>query len=223
MINGLRKPSLAIGLAGLAVLVAGCGADNLVGGEPPAPGVAAEVEDATLDLDQVDVLTGAICSSLEDDPTAQATSRSIVQTSVVAQWVSSHVARELVEQQDVSLDLPPADYGGIAGWDDFSEDEQEAVRTYIDNLQYLQAAVPEVGDEEGMLDAGSVDVTINPRFDLEAEAAIERVDRQTSVAVSSEALAGTAEQLDQEQLDALPDDQLCGRRGPAPAQPQLAP
>lgn len=216
------KLTLASALAGVAVLATGCGADNIVGGEPPAPGVAAEVEDATLDLEQVDVLTGAICSSLEDDPTAQATSRAIVQTSVVAQWVSSEVARELVEQQDVSLEVPPADYGGIPGWADFSEEEQEAVRTYIDAISYLQAAVPEVGDEEGILDASSVDVTINPRFDLEAQGAIERVDRQTSVAVSSEALAGTAEQLDQEQLDALPDDQLCGRRGPAPAQPQLA-
>lgn len=219
----IRAPKLflASAVAGVAVLATGCGADNLVGGAPPAPGVAAEVEDATLDLEQVDVLTGAICSSLENDPTSQATSRAIVQTSVVAQWVSSEVARELVEQQDVPLDVPPADYGGIPGWADFSEEEQEAVRTYIDAIQYLQAAVPEVGDDEGLLDASAVDVTINPRFDLEAEGAIERVDRQTSVAVSSEALVGAAEQLDPEQVEALPDSQLCGRRGPAPAAPGL--
>lgn len=216
------KLALASAVAGVAVLATGCGADNLVGGEPPAPGVAAEVEDATLDLDEVEVLTGAICASLESDPTAQATSRGIVQTSVVAQWVSSEVARELVEQQDVSLDVPPADYAGIPGWADFSEEEQEAVRTYIDAIQYLQTAAPEVGDEEGMLDASSVDVTINPRFDLEADGVIDRVDRQTSVAVSSEALVGTTEQLSPEQVEALPDSQLCGRRGPAPAVPPLA-
>lgn len=219
MIKGFVKPAVVVSLA---VLAAGCGSDNLVGGEPPAPGVAAEVEGETLDLDQVDVLTGAICESLENDPTAQGTSRAVVQTSVVAQWVSSEVARELVEQQDVSLEVEPADYGGIPGWADFSEEEQEAVRTYIDAISYLQAAVPEVGDEEGMLDASSVDVTINPRFDLEADGAIERVDRQTSVAVSSEALAGTAEQLSPEQVEALPDGQLCGKRtAPAPTAPEL--
>ncbi|NYJ00312.1 hypothetical protein HNR19_001010 [Nocardioides thalensis] len=217
------KLSLASAVAGVAILATGCGADNIVGGEPPAPGVAAEVEDATLDLEQVDVLTDAICSSLENDPTSQATSRAIVQTSVVAQWASAEVARALVEQQDVSLDVQPADYASIPGWDEFSEEEQEAVRTYIDAIQYLQAAVPEVGDEEGMLDTSEVDVTINPRFDLDTEGAIERADRQTSVAVSSEALVGTAEQLDPEQVEALPDSQLCGRRGTAPAAPPLAP
>lgn len=220
MTRARKLIAVTLTTAGLA-LASGCG-DSVVGGQPPVPGVAAQVEDSTLELDEVDLLTDAVCESVAQDPTSRATSRALVQEGVVAQWVTAEAARAIAEEQDVTIETPPVDYRTIPGWDDFSEEQQEAVKLYVDAIQYLQAALPEVGSAEGELDVSEVDVTINPRFDIDADETIALADRQTSVAVSAEALAGTADQLSEEQLADLPDSQLCGTRAePGEASPAL--
>lgn len=219
MTRARKLIAVTLTTAGLAFLASGCG-DSVVGGQPPVPGVAAQVEDTTLKLDEVDLLTDAVCESIAQDPTSRATSRALVQEGVVAQWVTAEAARAIAEEEDVTVESPPVDYRTIPGWDGFSEDQQEAVKGYVDAIQYLQAALPEVGGEQGQLDMSGVDVTINPRFDLAADETLAVADRQTSVAVSAEALAGTADELSDEQLADLPDSQLCGTRAePGEASP----
>jgi hypothetical protein len=219
----IRRGRHGAGLAatvGLVLLASGCG-NTVMGGPAPAPGTAATVEDSTLSLEQVDLLTDAVCESVEADPSSQATSRSIVQETVVLQWVNAEAARRVAEEEGVDVDSQSPKYDTIPGWADFSEEQQDAVRIYIDAVQYLQAALPEVGDEQGEVDVTGIDVTINPRFDVVAGDTVAFADRQTSVAVSDEAVAGTADELTEEQVLALPDGQLCGRR-PEPA-PQPLP
>jgi hypothetical protein len=213
------------GAVGLAVLASGCGADNVVGGTAPQPGVAAAVGDSTLTLHDADVITAAVCDGLDSDPQSQATTRALVAQGVVARWVTIEAARSLAEDEGIDADAPPFDRKQIPGWDDLDEDEQEIVGDYADGLSYLQTVGSQLDakdtDEQG-LNLDGVDIVVNPRYDLRLDDAhIVPASNDLSEAVSQEASAAATDQPSAEQLKMMPDDQVCGT--PAPPQPEGQP
>jgi len=116
-----------------------------------------------------------------------------------------------VTAPDAGLELAP-------GWDDVDDDDRDALRSYVDAFVY-SSAVQQSGTEE-VPDPADFDITINPRFDLKLEeGAFVPAGDQLSVPVSDEAATDEGAPTP-ETIQALPDDELCGRRpDPAAAQP----
>lgn len=221
----MARKLVCAGTVGLAFLASGCGADNVVGGQAPQPGVAAAVEDSTLTLHDADVITAAVCDGMDADPQAQATTRALVAQGVVAQWITVQGAQELAAKEGIDVEAPPFDRKQIPGWDDLSDDEQQVVGDYADGLSFLQAVGSKLDkkdkDQNG-LNLDGLDVVVNPRYDLRIEDAhLAPASNDLSEAVSEEASAAATDQPSAEQLQTMPDDQVCGT--PQPPQPQGQP
>ena len=208
----VRKLVLA-GIAGVAVLASGCSGGTVIGADGPRPGVAAEVGDQKLSIEDADAITDAVCAAQEQNPQAQPTTRALAEQGIVAQWVTAQAARELVDQQGLSVDAQPYDRTQIPGFDSLSDDDQELVGSYADDINFLQAASSQLKSDEEGLDIGGVDVTVNPRYDVDIKGdRLVPTSNDLSAAVSDESVAGSADQPTTDQLASLPASQVCGKK-----------
>ena len=219
----VRKLSLA-GIAAVAVLASGCSGSTVVGAAGPQPGVAAKVGDEKLSIDDADVITDAVCDAQEQNPQAQATTRALAEQGIVAQWVTAQAARQLVDEKGISVDAPAYDRTQIPGWDALSDEEQEIVGSYADDVSFLQAAAAKLHTDKQGLDLAGVDVTVNPRYDVDVQDdRLTPTSNDLSAAVSDQSVAGSADQPTAEQLAALPDSQVCGKKPDPNASPSAPP
>lgn len=206
--NKVRRTLASATTIGLTLVAAGC-SSNVIGADGPRPGVAAEVEGTTITLDDLERVTDGLCVLQAADPAAAPTSRAYAQTQILQAWVSSLVAIAYAEREDVEVTPPPTGLEQSLGWKDVDEDDVDALRDYVDAFvlsETIQREIPEPPDP------ADYDLTINPRFDLRFEAdSFEAGGTQLSVPVSKEAQAEAAAPTDEE-LRALPDDELCGKR-----------
>ena len=214
-----RKLVLAA-IAGVAVLASGCSGSTVIGADGPQPGVAAKVGDEKLTVDDADEITDAVCAAQEQNPQAQATTRVIAEQGVVAQWVTAQAARQLVDQQGIDVQAQPFDRSQIPGFDKLSDDAQDLVGAYADDISFLQAAGPKLKSDKKGLDVSGVDITINPRYDITVEDdRLSDVSNDLSAAVSDQSVATSAKTPSADQIAALPDSQICGTRPtPTPSQ-----
>lgn len=218
----VRKVVLA-GVAATGLAVSGC--SNVVGGEGPRPGVAFEVDGTQVTLDELSDLTNGYCTLTEQDPQLGATSRAFAQRFLLERWVDSAIVAELAEEQGIDAPEPRTALGDLPGWSELSEDEQAAVDDYVSALNYAQAVRGAEGYERP--DLADYDVVINPKFDAEPvltdqpdeHFALEPAGQQLSFGVSDLAVSGLEEPTLEEVQD-LPEAELCGQRPEQPA-PQM--
>ena len=196
---------------GLALVVTGC-SSNVIGADGPQPGVAAQVEDTEITLDELTEVVDGLCTLQEADPSAASTSRAYAQAQILQAWVGALVAIQYAEDEGLEVSAPDSGLELSPGWDDVDEDDADSLRSYVDAF-VLSAAIQQETEETP--DLSGYDVTINPRFDVKFEdSAFEPAGTQLSVPVSKEAEVDNAAPTN-EQLLELPDEELCGKR-PAP-------
>lgn len=205
---------------GLAAAATGC-AGNVIGADGPHPGLAAQVEDAEITLDDLTAVTDGLCTLQAADPNASATSREFAQAQILQAWVSSLVEAELAEDRGLDVSAPDAGLELAPGWDDVDEDDRDPLRAYVDAFVY-SSAINEALEGEAP-DPDDYDITINPRFDVRLEGAeFVPAGGQLSVPVSDEAAADTAAPTP-EAIQDLPDDEICGQRPDPEAAPPPIP
>lgn len=218
----VRRPlSAAAATIGLALVATGC-ASNVIGDDGPRPGVAAQVEDTKITLEDLTSVVDGLCTlqAADPDPAAVGTSREFAQAQILQAWVTSLVDAEFADEQQI--EATPEDPGLelAPGWDDIDEDDREPLATYVDAFVYSTAVQQEASEGEAP-DPDDYDIVINPRFDIELEGnEFVPAGEQLSVPVSDEA-ATALEPPTAEDVRELPDDELCGKRPPpeAPAIP----
>lgn len=216
----MNKVGLGALTIGLALVATGC-ASNVIGADGPKPGIAAQVEDTEITLDELEQVTDGLCTIQEADPQAVATSRAFAQSQIVRAWVQSLVSAAYAEEHDLDVTAQDPRLEEAPGWDDVDEDDREALQAYVDAFTYSQAVAAAAEGEAP--DPADYDITINPRFDVELEGAeFVPADGQLSVPVSEEA-ALSAEAPTAEDLEELSDDELCGKRPDPAVAPPPAP
>jgi len=204
-----RPLSAAATTIGLALVLTGC-ANNVIGDDGPQPGIAAQVEDADITLDDLDSAVDGLCTLQAADERVTATSREYAQAQILQAWVIALVDAEFAEDHqieatgdDPGLELSP-------GWDDVDEDDRDPLRSYVDAFVYSSAVRAAATDETP--DPADYDITINPRFDVKLDGTeFVPAGEQLSVPVSDEA-ATAVEAPTAEELEALPESELCGQR-----------
>jgi hypothetical protein len=205
---------------GLAVVATGC-SSNVIGADGPRPGIAAQVEDAEITLDDLTAVTDGLCTLQAADPNASATSREFAQTQILQAWVAALVEAEFGEDRDVDVTPPDAGLDLAPGWDDVDEDDRDPLRAYVDAFVYSSAVDQALAGEKP--DSSVYDISINPRFDVKLEGAdFVPAGGQLSVPVSDEA-AADAEAPTAEAIQALPDNEICGQRPDPVAAPPPVP
>ena len=214
-----RTVAAAVTTIGLALVATGC-ASNVIGGDGPQPGVAAQVEDTEIPLDDLTAVVDGLCTLQAADPNAAATSREFAQAQILQVWVTSLVDAEYADDNQIEPTAPDPGLESAPGWEDVDEDDQEALRSYVDAFVYSSAIRQEAPDQTP--DPADYDITINPRFDVRLEGAeFVAAGEQLSVPVSDEA-ATEVEAPTAEELEDLPEDELCGTRPePAAEQPPI--
>lgn len=204
-----RTLSVAATTMGLALVATGC-TDNVIGEDGPQPGIAAQVEDTEITLDDLTEVTDGLCTLQEADPSAATTSREYAQAQILQAWVAALVAAEFAEDQELAVSAPDPALELAPGWDDVDDDDVDALEAYVDAFVYSSAVQEAAGDE--VPDPADYDITINPRFDIRLDGdGFAPAGEQLSVPVSDEAAINT-EAPTPEQLQELPDDELCGKR-----------
>ena len=193
---------------GLALVVTGC-SSNVIGADGPKPGVAAQVESTEISLDELTEVVDGLCTLQEADPSAATTSRAYAQSQVLQAWVGALVAIEYAEDEGLDVSAPDSGLELSPGWDDVDEEDAESLRSYVDAF-VLSSAIQQEAEE--LPDLSAYDVSINPRFDVKLEeGAFVPAGTQLSVPVSEEAEIDNAAPTP-EQLQELPEDELCGKR-----------
>ncbi|KAA1424338.1 hypothetical protein [Nocardioides antri] len=212
-----RALAAAATTIGLTVAVTGCGS-NVIGADGPQPGLAAQVEDSEITLDELDQVTDGLCTIQEADPQAIGTSRAYARSQILQAWVRSLVSAAYAEEHDLDVPTPDARLEQAPGWEDVDEEDQDALRDYVDAFSYSESVLSEAEGERP--DPADYDIVINPRFDVELDGEeFVPAEEQLSVPVSDEA-AGSDEPPSAEALQDLTDDELCGKRpDPQPAAP----
>lgn len=206
--NKVGRTLASAATIGLVVVVAGC-SSNLIGADGPQPGVAAQVEDTEISLDDLSEVTEGLCTLQEADPAAAPTSRAFAQAQILQAWVGALVAIQYADDEDLDVTAPDSGLEQAPGWDEVDEDDADALRAYVDAFVH-SSAIQQVA--EAAPDPADYDITINPRFDVMLEDnAFVPADEQLSVPVSDEAAVDT-EAPTNEQLRELSDDELCGKR-----------
>ncbi len=209
-----RPLSAAAATIGLALVLTGC-ADNVIGADGPQPGIAAQVEDAEITLDDLTSVVDGLCTLQEADERAAPTSREYAQAQILQAWVTALVDAEFADDQQIDATAQDPGLELSPGWDDVDEDDRDPLRSYVDAFVYSTAVRQAVPDETP--DPADYDITINPRFDIKLEGAeFVPAGEQLSVPVSDD--AGTEiEAPTPEALEDLPDAELCGKRPDAAA------
>jgi hypothetical protein len=201
---------------GLALVATGC-SSNVIGADGPQPGLAAKVDDAEIKLDDLSSAVDGICTLQAADPNAAATSRAYAQSQILQGWVTALVDAAYADDNDLDLTVPDSGLEQAQGWDDVDEDDQDALRAYVDAFVYSSAVLQSGLDEAP--DPADYDITINPKFDIKLDGdTFVPAGEQLSVPVSKEAATDT-EAPTPEMIQDLPDDELCGNR----PDPEVAP
>lgn len=216
--NAGVRPRLLQSLSVVAcvVLLAGCGVSE----DQPRPNLAAEVGGERLGVSDLDLLVDAVCTSAEADETAATTTRRQAQDQLLQSWISFQAVLAAAESDGSAVDGPEAPAEDVPGWETMTEDEQKAVQTYLRLGSDARASAERLGESAG---GENVDVTVNPRYGLDASdvdlatvlgSGLPAGDEQLSVAVSDEARQGEAgpDETGPAELAALPSGQLCGPR-----------
>ncbi len=208
-----RPLSAAATTIGLALVLTGC-ANNIIGDDGPQPGIAAQVEDAEITLDDLTSAVDGLCTLQAADERSAPTSRAYAQAQILQAWVTALVDAEFAEDQQIDATTEDPGLELSPGWDDVDEDDREPLRAYVDAFVYSSAVRQASADEAP--DPADYDITINPRFDVKLEGnEFVPAGEQLSVPVSDEA-ATDLEAPTPEDLEDLPDAELCGKR-PDPA------
>lgn len=206
----MKKVALGAATIGLALVAAGC-SDNVIGGVGPQPGLAAQVDGTEISLEDLDSATDGLCTLQEADPNVPGTSRAFAQSQILQAWVVALIAEEYATDQDLDVQPPDAGLELAPGWDDVDDDDRDALSSYVDAFVFSTAVQQALGEE--LPDISDYDVTINPRFDVKIEGFdFVPAGAQLSVPVSDEATATDLEPPTVEELRALPEDELCGKR-----------
>lgn len=218
--NKVGRTLAAATTIGIALVATGC-SDSVIGGDGPQPGIAAQVEDTEITLDDLTSVVDGICTIQEADPAATATSREFAQARILEVWVTSLVDAEYADDQQIDATAEDPGLELAPGWDDVDEDDRDALESYVEAFVY-SSAVRQAVPEEETPDPADYDITINPRFDVKLEGTeFVPAGEQLSVPVSDEAATET-EAPTAEALQELPDDELCGKRpDPAAAPPSI--
>lgn len=214
-----RTLSAAATTIGLALVATGC-ASNVIGDDGPQPGIAAQVEDSDITIDDLSAVTDGLCTLQAADESVPGTSRAYAETQILEAWVTALVDAEYADAQD--LDVTPPDPGLelAPGWDDVDEDDRDALRDYADAFVYSTAVREAAGEETP--DPADYDIVINPRFDARLDGGkLVQAGQQLSVPVSDDAGSTAFEAPSAEVVAELPDDQLCGNRPDPQAQPPI--
>ena len=207
----MRRTTL-VAVSAALLLAAGCGVSD----NAPRPGVAAQVDGATLSLSTLDDVVDAICTATAADPQGQATTRGNVATQQVANWIRSQALIQYAAQHDLASPRSVRDLSTVVpGWDQLTDDQRSALETLSEDSEQADAISKDPGASD--VTPSDFDIVVNPRFGLDmGETGFKNVDTDLSVPVSSQALAGAA-QPTAEQLAALPASEICGRLSAQPA------
>lgn len=206
--NKVGRTLASAATIGLLLVGTGC-SSNVIGADGPRPGLAAQVEDTEITLDQLTEVVEGLCTLQEADPAAAATSRSYAQTQILQNWVGALVAIQYADDEDLDVSAPDSGLEQAPGWDEVDEDDAEALRVYVD--AFVRSSAIQQAAEEAP-DPADYDITINPRFDIKLEdSAFGPADQQLSVPLSDEAAINTEAPTEDELRD-LPDGELCGKR-----------
>ncbi|MEZ0578431.1 hypothetical protein [Nocardioides sp. MH1] len=198
----------------MSATVSACG-DNVIGSDGPRPGIAADVDGSEISLDDLASVVDGVCTLQAASDTA-ATSRSFAQTFLLEDWVQALVMKEYADDHDLDVTPPPSGLEQAPGWDDIDESDRDALESYVQAAVYASAATKQLGDGDEV-DPSDYDISINPKFDLALDGTSwVPAGSQLSVPVSKAGADATAQPSDEE-VRALPDDQLCGKRPAAPA------
>lgn len=213
------------GVLALGLAVSGCAGE----GAPRMGGVAAEVADQTISIEDVDVLTDALCASnVATEDSRYTRPRSSMQNNAVGALVQVAIVKELGLGEGARNSV---DTDQVPGWADMSNDEQRELQEFLDADARLRTALNELADPsaesqeqatQSGLDAlaqraaeAGIDVTFNPRYGLRFADGSVTGARGVSTPVSDDAMAG--EEADLARLNELPEAQLCGVRPEAGA------
>lgn len=235
-----RRTSLVpvAAVAAAALLTAGCGiTDNAA-----KPGLAAEVDGQTLQLDKVDQVVADYCTLRAANPEAPPAPTALIRAQFVIGWTQAVAVDALGPEHGVALPQAEVDrlavdsaWGSLGTIDDDNYDSF-AWLTWI--RQRLTTPVAELGSKLALAESGQqltgdaavnrgVDavtewlddqhVVVNPVFGAYDAKTVSFSGDPLSVPVSAEARAAqkTAE-LTPEQVAKLPAAQLCGKAAPAP-------
>lgn len=206
-------------VAGVAVAIGLALSACTTNGEGPRTGgVAAEVGETTIALDEVESMTDAYCTAL--GAAGQAAPRARISQHIAVTLVQAAMLDELEMATDVSATEDPST--AVPGWAEMAEDQQAELRAYLEVQARMQTALIDLGAAEsespeqaieigqGLFAervADELDVAINPRFELQLdEGQFEEAD-ELSVGISD---AATAAPDDLAHLATLPAAQVCG-------------
>lgn len=232
----MSKSRPLAGLAGLAtasvLLLSGCG----VAGTSFHPGVAAQVGDETISVDEVDTVARDYCSAIEDQLASnnQVLPQRYLRGGIAGQLTLVAAARQLADEYGVEpgvqYDQKVAELQGAVA--DLPEGQQQAVIEIESSATYLSGVAQAVG-EQVLADKGRTgasiqartkagqkelsawldrhDVEIDPQFGVRIEDG-QAVPSDTSVSfpVGDTAKKGLADTPDQAYAGALPDSHRCG-------------
>lgn len=214
-----RPLTAAAATIGLALVTTGCGS-NVIGADGPQPGVAAQVEDAEITLDDLTAVVDGLCTLQAADPAAAPTSRAYAKAQVLQVWVTALIDAEFADDNEIDATAPDPGLELAPGWDDVDEDDRKALEDYVDAFVYSSAVRQEIGEQEPP-DPAEYDITINPRYDVRLDGdEFVPAGEQLSVPVSDEAATDT-EAPTAEALQDLPDAELCGKRPDPEAAPPI--
>ncbi len=215
--NKVGRTLASAATIGLALVMTGCGS-NVIGADGPQPGLAAEVEGTEISLDELTQAVNGLCTLQEADPAAAGTSRAYAQGQILQAWVGALVAIEYAEDEGLDVQVPDSGLELSPGWDEVDEDDVDALRSYVD--AFVRSSAIQQQTEE-LPDLTGYDVTINPRFDVRLDdGSFVPAGSQLSVPVSKEAAVDNAAPT-AEQLQDLPEEELCGTRPEPQAEPPI--
>lgn len=236
------KKATALGAAmGLALVVTGCGTDNVIGGDGPVPGVAASVNDETLTIDELDDVVDDYCALYVDYPQADPYPKSFLRRQLVASWVDATAVEQLADEAGIAV--PEATDGQVEeAWAQLGEvdDDNRATFALLTRIQSLvQDALVQLGQEDLGEDGPATqeaadrglelvrgwlaeqDVTVNPTFGSVTDGTVGTDPEELSLAVSDVAREATAQEWSPEYLADLPAVQRCGPESAPAAQVPL--
>lgn len=231
--DGVRLHRLLPILAASVLLVSGCG----VAETQFHPGVAAQVGDQTVSVDDVDALTSSYCAAVEDQITAGGQSFPLAgfKSGIAAQLALVSAVDQLNEAYDVT---PSSDYNtqvnqlkqqgaALEGKDLDAYLEVQSAQAYISDLltQIGSIELEDEGEKDPTLDfqqargqdaleswVAREGLTFDPRYSLEiVEGQPQPVDTDLTFAVGDIAKAGRAGgEPDPNYVASLPLSATCG-------------
>lgn len=238
-----RRASLVTAVAATALLAVGCGLTD----DGPRPGVAAEVDGQTLELDKVDDAVQDYCGLLEGEEGAPSYAKAVVRSQLAWNWAQAVAVDELASAYGVEVPSGVETAVVERSWGVTREDDTFDSFEWLTWIgQRLDQPLTAIGSQ-ALLDAGKPasteaaqaagydvvntwltdhDVDLNPVFGPHDLAKNTFLGDDLSVSVSGVAKQGdelgepvTSEAEAAERLSVLPASEVCGPPVDAPAQP----